>query len=131
MEDYIVLILTVFILIVGAVGKSKRKIIPQPQNEEPVVPDNIWEMMKELGVQQPAPQPVENVIEKVEIMEAPKENQFYGFTAKEEGGSILKYNIFKRELNLKKTNISEIKKGEQFSLRKAIIYSEILNRKYI
>ena len=128
MEDYIVIILMAIILIFGAIGRSKKKVIPQPQNEEPIEHDDFWGMMEELEVQPPTPQPVK----KVEFMKVPKVNPVYGFIAKEEGVSILKDRILKSESDIKKTNKSNIiKKDDKFSLRKAIIYSEILNRKYI
>jgi len=117
----------VVIWVVGFAGKSKRKVIPQPQNKEPLVPNNLLEMIKVLGVQPPPLQPVD----KVEIIEEPEENHLYGFTAYEEGGSILKGNVLRSESDLKKINKSDTIKDERFSLRKAIIYSEILNRKYI
>ena len=129
MENYIVIILTIIILIAGAVGRNKRKITLQPQGEEPFIPSNPWGIMEELRVQPPIPQPVKNIIERIEIMDTPEKNPLYGFTAKEEGGSILKDSILKSELNLKKTNTSDNIK--EFSLKEAVIYSEILNRKYI
>ena len=130
MEDYIVIILTIIILIFGAVGRNKKKIALQPQNKEPFASDDFWGVIEELGIQPTTPQPVEKLNEKIEIIKEPEKNRFYGFTAEEEGGSILKNSIFKSELNRKKTKRDTIK-NKRFSLREAVIYSEILNRKYI
>jgi hypothetical protein len=130
MENYIVIILTVIIFIISAVGKNKRKIILQQQNYEPYVSDNDWETTEEPITSQSIYRPVDNFIEDTGITEeVHEENPFYKFTPNEEGGSIPTNSILKNELNLKKTNNS-IKVGK-FSLKKAVIYSEILNRKYI
>jgi hypothetical protein len=129
MEDYIVIILTIIILIVGAVGRNKRKNIEQPANDEPAVSDNLWGLMDELGLQ-PMQQQIETIEEQVEIIRDPYENPSYDFTAKEEGASAFKNKEQKKAAQSDKIKKEENIKSERFSLRKAVIYSEILNRKY-
>jgi uncharacterized protein YneF (UPF0154 family) len=129
MEDYIVIILTIIILIVGAVGRNKRKNIEQPANDEPAVSDNLWGLMDELGLQ-PTQQQIETIEEQVEIIRDPYENPSYDFTAKEEGASAFKNKEQKKAAQSDKIKKEENIKSERFSLRKAVIYSEILNRKY-
>jgi ABC-type transporter lipoprotein component MlaA len=129
METYIVIILTVIIFIISAVGKNNRKIILQQQNDEPYEPYNNRETTEEPVAYQSIYKPVDNSIEYKESIKAPEEKTFYRFTPNEEGGSISRNSILKNELNLKKTN-KDIK-DRKFSLKKAVIYSEILNRKYI
>jgi len=128
MEDYIVIILTVIILIFGAVGRNKKKIALQPQNKEPFESDDFWEVIEELGMQQPVPQRVGSYTEKVEIINAPEKKSFNEFTAKKEKSSILKNSIVNAKLDINENNTV---KNKRFSLREAVIYSEILNRKYI
>ncbi len=132
MEDYIVIILTIIILIVGAVGRNKKKIAQQSEFEEPHEPENnLWDIMEELGVQSPIPKTAENRINEIEIVEMSTENPYHSFSADEEGGSYIKDKILRNEMKIEKPENSEYPKKERFSLKKAIIYSEILNRKYI
>ena len=130
MENYIIIIIAAIVLVIRAIETGKRKATPQPQNGKPAVPNNLLEMIKELGVQPPAPQPVESIIES-EIIKTPEENYMYEFTANEEGGSMFKSSNLKSNAEEKKAAKSNTVKNERFSLKKAVIYSEILNRKYI
>ena len=129
MENYIIIIAAI-VLVIRAIETGKRKATPQPQNGNVAVPNNLLEMIKELGVQPPVPQPVESIIES-EIIETHDENYMYGFTANEEGGSMFKSSNLKSNAEEKKTAKSSIIKSKRFSLKQAVIYSEILNRKYI
>lgn len=129
MENYIVIILMVIIFIASTVGKSKEKVILQQQNTEPDTPDNNRDTISESGTVQSVYQPAYNFVKNRGSMKAPEEDNFYSFTPKEEGGSVSRDSISNKESNIKQT-VKDIK-ARKFSLKKAVIYSEILNRKYI
>ena len=127
MDDLVVIILTLIIAGAGVFGQMKKKkqatTIPGEQKN----PENIWDLFKEEmfpQMQQTTPEYYLNE----EPESIPYENeQGYKFEAKNEGGIIIN-NEVKPEITVK-DSIKE--KKEVFSLRKAVIYSEILNRKYI
>jgi hypothetical protein len=130
MDDLVVIILTLLIAGAGAIGQMKKKkpatTIPAGQAKQPA---NIWELFNEEvfpQILQPELEP-ENYLE-AEPESIPYENeQGYKFEAKNEGGIIIN-----NEIKPEPTINNEIKnKKEVFSLRKAVIYSEILNRKYV
>ena len=128
MDDLVVIILTLIIAGAGVLGQMKKKkqatTIPTGQAKQP---ENIWDLFKEEAFPQILqPEPEYYMEEEPESI--PYENeQGYKFEAKNEGGIIIN-NEVKPEI----TVIDSIKeKKEVFSLRKAVIYSEILNRKYI
>jgi hypothetical protein len=125
MKDYIIILLVIAVYIVQIIRKNKRTVVLQPQKEEPTVPADFFEMLESMEIQPVISQPAENI--KNIRAEMPAENPFYEFTANEEGGSILK--DIKSNLNAEKTGKTMI--GKRFPLRKAVIYNEILNRKYI
>ncbi len=127
MDDLVVIILTLIIAGAGVFGQMKKKkqatTIPGEQKN----PENIWDLFKEEmfpQMQQTTPEYYLNE----EPESIPYENeQGYKFEAKNEGGIIIN-----NEVKPEMTVIDSIKeKKEVFSLRKAVIYSEILNRKYI
>jgi hypothetical protein len=104
--------------------------------EEPKNPENIWDLFREetlLPELKTEPDYIEieqgeSELYKYEQPESiPYDNeQGYKFEAKNEGGTLIN-----KELKSKPVTIQEIsKKKEKFPLRKAVIYSEILNRKY-
>jgi len=127
MDDLVVIILTLIIAGVGIFGQiKKKKQIPVAPGEQKK-PENFWDLFQEQAF--PSVPGVESEYEEIEHQEAePYENeQGYMFEANNEGGKV-STNELKTE-----TDIRDIikKKEERFSLRKAVIYSEILNRKYI
>ena len=127
MDDLIVIILTLIIAGAGALGQMKKKKQVQAAPGEQKNPENIWDLFKEEAfpkAQQAEPEYYFN--EQPESI--PYENeQGYRFEAKNEGGIIINDNVKTSPL------VKEVikKKKEKFPLRKAVIYSEILNRKYI
>ena len=129
MENYIVIILMVIIFIASTVGKSKEKVILQQQNTEPDTPDNNRDTISESETVQSVYQPAYNFVKNRGSMKVLEEDNFYSFTPKEEGGSVSRDSISNKESNIKQT-VKDIK-ARKFSLKKAVIYSEILNRKYI
>lgn len=127
MDDLIVIILTLLIAGAGAIGQMKKKKQPTAVPGGQKRPENIWELFnQDVFPQTPQTKPEYYVDEQPES--EPYENeQGYKFEAKNEGGIIIS-NEVKPEPAIK-DSIKE--KKEVFSLRKAVIYSEILNRKYI
>ncbi len=131
MEDFIVIILTLIIVIIGAVGKTKRKNIQQPADNQKAQPGNLWDFLNEFDenkVQQNREIIDEPVINQ-EIISEPK-TPVYNFTAKNEGGSKMNRDNSKAEEKPEETKTFKKRPDESFSLRKAVIYNEILNRKY-
>lgn len=128
MDDLIVLILTLVIGVIGVVGqirKKKQQTAQDPQEKEP----GFWDMLEEEMEMTPQQNPerqteVKPVAEPVERKVKPA----YEFTPENEGNS-MKYDEF---INNSKVEVPKKKKQKQkFPLKKAIIYSEVLNRKYV
>lgn len=127
MDDLIVVILTLLIAGAGAIGQMKKKKQLPVESEEPKTPENIWELLRgETFSQKPYNAPVFDEIEKEES-EPYINEQEYKFEAKNEGGLLVNTEMKVHSPDVKITTKNKIK----FPLRKAIIYSEILNRKYI
>lgn len=127
MDDLIVVILTLLIAGAGAIGQMKKKKQLPVETEEPKTPENIWELLRgETFTQKPYNAPVFDEIEKEESDPYINE-QGYKFEAKNEGGLLVNTETKVQSPDVKITTKNKAK----FPLRKAIIYSEILNRKYI
>lgn len=128
MDDIVVIIITLIVALVGILNRKKKKsatqsAAPDTTNE----PSGFWDMIMDGGkVQEETvteyvePEPV------VESFEKPRIKPKYKFSADNEGSSDIK-NELKDTLKEKRKVTIE---GEEFSLRKAVIYNEILNRKY-
>ena len=136
MDDLIVIILTLIIAGAGAIGQLKKKKQMPVATQESKNPENIWDLFREetlLPELKTKPdyieiEQVESELYKYEQPESiPYENeQGYNFNANNEGGLLLKKEFKSKPL----TTLKISKKKEKFPLRKAVIYSEILNRKY-
>ena len=132
MDDLLVIILTLIIAVVGALNQVRKKkaqpVEEQPESESST--SDFWEFLdddeetvvpirekevKAKTVEEPIPEPIQ-------INLKPR----YQFSAQNEGKSVSMERM-KPELK-KAVKGSNIK--DEFSLRKAVIYSEILNRKY-
>ena len=137
MDDLIVIILTLIVAAAGALGQLKKKkqaTAPVESDGEPAQPESFWDLFKEDSGQQQHvekqeyeeydnEQNEEQVASKVVVKtEKPK----YHFAQQNEGKSVVKDKLPVKVKRLK------LKSGirNDFSLRKAVIYSEILNRKY-
>ncbi len=120
----------VLVAVVGAFGQRKkqknRQAVGKTQSKQPM---DFWEMLREQSRENvPSAEP-EQVFEAEDesIDVVPKQEPVYRFRPQNEGAS-----------NIVPTRVEEPKKkerkvlidGEKFSLRKAVIYSEIMNRKY-
>ena len=127
MDDLVVIILTLIIAAIGIIGQAKKKKQVSVAPEKQKNPENFWDLFREEpfdSVQKEEPEYL--IVDQEEVV--PYENeQNYSFDAKNEGGKLIN-NELKAE-----TPAREIikKKVEGFSLRNAVIYSTILNRKYI
>ena len=136
MDDLIAVILTLIIAGAGALGQIKKKKQMPVATEEPKNPENIWELFREenllpeLKTEPDYTEIVEDesVLYKYEQPESiPYDNeQDYKFEANNEGGTLINQEFVINPLTTKEIS----KKREKFPLRKAVIYSEILNRKY-
>lgn len=135
MDDLIVIILTLIIAVVGALGQIKKKKQGQPQNQQTdqeQEPSGFWDIFEkeqEYTVDQQEEMPHQEVeVQPVTINEKVERTiPQYEFTPENEGKSIYGDDLtMKHEQKNKHTK----RKIKDFSLKKAVIYSEILNRKY-
>jgi hypothetical protein len=129
MDDLIVIILTLIVAGVGVLGQLKKKKQAQAGSESNKKATNsFWDLIQgEAGFNQ---QGVKSDFEETDFDNQQEEvlvkKPVYGFDRKKD-----------KELEIERdiketTGKSKIKSGvkNDFSLRKAVIYSEILNRKY-
>ena len=128
MDDFVVIILTLVIAVIGIVGQTRKKKIVGQQPTTRRAPQNFWDILEA----QMAPEPVEYVQEpelepENEIVDVVPDTPVYEFDAKNEGKRTMKEEV---DSAIFVAGVKKIKK-EKFPLRKAIIYSEILKRKYI
>lgn len=126
MDDLIVVILTLLIAGAGAIGQLKKKkeipVSPEVQNN----PENIWDLFKQEAFASEVQKEPEYFTEASVESEPYVNEQGYKFELLNEGGTLLK-----NQINIQPAvNETTTKKKEKFPLRKAVIYSEILNRKY-
>lgn len=137
MDDLIVIILTLVFAVAGVLGQMKKKKKFAGDEGQQEASDSILDMFKEeLGINdETQPQYYEDPVE-VPVKQEVKEKKVekvssvdysrYQFRSENEGTSEISQEAPKVE---KREKISAgIRKD--FTLRKAVIYSEILNRKY-
>ena len=135
MEDLIVIILTLIIGAIGALGHIKKKrAADQELNKLPRNPNDPMEEHHEYDHAfephqwEDEAQEEEIILEEETLHEAEGIKHPYHFKAEDEGGSVFQDDLTgSKELKLKE---KIRKRTVGFSLRKAVIYSEILNRKY-
>ncbi|MEE4286063.1 MAG: hypothetical protein V2I31_07940 [Mariniphaga sp.] len=125
MDDIIVIILTLIFIVASIFGqKKKRKPVSEVETEPQSSGDNFWDMLNDEwkeARQTDAPNQ-QRPIEKQE--QANMDPKPYTFQPEKEGAVAVA-----QKPKETKTTISKIKK-KKFPLRDAVIYSEILNRKY-
>jgi len=141
MDDLVVIILTLIFAAAGIFGQMKKKQAanrnenqPEPQPEaESGESDNFWDFLD--------PEPQKNYMEQAPVVESEEQKQQvqpvakepvvkkprYQFQPKNEGNSIYANDLTSD--NKVDENAGQNSK-DRFSLKKAVIYSEILNRKY-
>ncbi len=121
MDDIIVLILTLVFIAAGIFGQMKKRQLPPEQPGEAIPGrQNFWDPFEE---EQEEPIGVTEHLQPVK--EVAKEDRFHT------SASMMKREFPKKVAEIKpekpKPAIAQLKK---FPLKKAVIYSEILNRKY-
>ena len=121
MDDLIVIILTLAVAGFGILGQLKKKKQEASGATPPKQPENFWDLIKNetnFPVQEEEVEYFEE--ENPEPIVSPKVGYQKINTIREKKSGI------KNEVSQK----PRLKVKEEFSLRKAVIYSEILNRKY-
>lgn len=132
MDDLIVIILTLIVLVAGAFGQTKKKKQQLPVAGQSQKPGDFWDLFDE----KPQPQISSSVFPVTTESEEDnptgrEEKHDYGFSSQDEGGTIF---------STGKTIVEPVRETkhpqsrftfDKFSLRDAVVYSEILNRKYI
>jgi hypothetical protein len=128
MDDIIVIILTLLVAVFGALNQHRKKKAAQNsapnQSQEPT---GFWDMiMDNQAVQEEVIPEYDDKATVVEKYPEPEVAPKYEFVPSSEGRSDVI-----AEINAVLKEKSEVTvDGEKFSLRKAVIYNEILNRKY-
>jgi hypothetical protein len=126
MDDLIVIILTLLIAGAGAIGQLKKKKEIPVSPEVPNNPEDIWDLFKQEVFAPEVQKQPEYFAEDIEESDPYINEQGYKFEPVNEGGTLIN-----NQINIQPAvNKTITKKKEKFPLRKAVIYSEILNRKY-
>lgn len=127
MDDIIVLILTLIFIVAGIFGQmKKRQAANQPQPESQPKEDDFWELLKE-GWDETGKQVEKTQTAGENFKKVPVQQKEYQFKAENEGERLIKESSVKSMRNFDRRK--ETKKNK-FPLKEAVIYSEILNRKY-
>ena len=126
MDDLIVIILTLIVAVIGTIGQIKKKKKEQLNVGQPKKTPGIW------GLFQEEPEfPVQNMEaeyyedEELDVVEQKIVSDF-GMNTKREKMLDLEQTLTKNAAYEQ----AKLNGREKFSLRKAVIYSEIINRKY-
>ena len=133
MEDYIFIIIAIVLSAIGAINKNKKKKLAQMGNEEATRPrPSVFDQFFDDPVfEAPKPEPIVEKPKKVEpkikplkkpAMQTPFQQSTVGIPRKK-----IKTSFSEEEEIVEKTRESVM---DGFSLKKAFIYSEILQRKY-
>ena len=128
MDDLVVIILTLLVAVIGIIGQTKKRKAAGQQPQPAKSPQNFWDMLESqletetLVEEQDTDHEVED--ERIDIVPQVPE---YKFEADSEGVGRIKENAVSEISESEK----QVSKKEKFPLRKAVIYSEILRRKYI
>ena len=132
MDDLVVLILTLIIVVLGAIGQFKKKKPEQPNESQNNSSEDFWDMLTEENEFVPQQPKVTPEVKQVQPDPVAPKSRSYTFSAKNEGISDLTKtdDLTKQPMQVYKEEETDKTNTEKFSLRKAIIYSEIINRKY-
>jgi hypothetical protein len=130
MDDIIVLILTLIFIIAGVFGQMKKRQTeanaePEPDSSsEKQGSGNFWDHLQDEW-EEPEPEKAEPVLQKQPRFRNIEQN--YLFKAEDEGKrTFTRTTKISEPLQVDKRSSKRIK----FPLKKAVIYSEILHRKY-
>ena len=131
MDDLLVIIFTLIVAVIGALGQINKKKKPVSTGNQPAEngSDNFWGMVEEQFYDEQPEQEQQQETEKIDKPEETEERMpVYKFKAENEGTPVTRPDRTKEIKKEKKPKAN--KKLKEFSLRKAVIYSEILNQKY-
>ena len=133
MDDLIIIILTLIIAVAGTIGqiKKKKQVQPEVDEAENDTSGNIWSFIDDI-VEPPTQKDYKTEYEEVEDLPKEKaEPEDYSFSAEKEGQRSAENIVsLKDEIRENVKGEKKEKISDTFSLKKAVIYSEILNRKY-
>jgi len=132
MDDILVIILTLIIAVVGVLNQNKKKKAQKPAPEGKTnAQKNFWEQLLDDGELFEQPRAVveeEPLFEQTVEVQEPVFESKPEITIPENGGMLKKVSSEVAPVVKQKKKI--YKQGRKFSLREAVIYSEILNNKY-
>lgn len=137
MDDLVVIILTILVAVVGALSRKKKKreanLPSSGESQMTSQPMDLWDMiMQDENETQPIDEQQHTKFEMEEsepeiVLDSVPEKHDSSFKPSSEGSSDMQ-EMLKESLNPKSKKVYV--DGEKFSLRKAVIYNEILRRKY-
>ncbi len=138
MDDLIVIIVTLIIAGIGVLGQIKKRKPATQNNQQQNKSGGFWNMLEnELNIREQPQEQFQEAEEEEETTEPVTETEGvetekqYQFSPEEEGMSIYKIESVEELQEEEKVKPTKLRKSSvQFSLRKAVIFSEILNRKY-
>lgn len=124
MDDVIVIILTLIFIVASIFGQKKKR-QPLPEAEQQSTGENFWDMLdEEWNEMKTANKPQQQKPVQKQETNMPGSTS-YAFRPEDEGPK------FVAPTPEKPATTVPIAKKKKFPLREAVIYSEILNRKYI
>ena len=129
MDDIVVIILTLIVAVFGILNKTRKKNAASGESPSGAgSTQDFWEMLMDDNEDVPRqPQPPEVRHEIVEEEPVKEARPAYQFSTETKKTAPLK----RKMQRAKKSKKQSLILGEKFSLKKAVIYSEIVNRKYV
>lgn len=127
MDNIVAIILILLLAVIGIVGQTNRRKTASQQPKTDKSPQNIWDLLESQMAPEPRmEEPEPEFDQEDDMVDVVPETPVYEFDAKNEGKGKVK------EDAVSKISVQENQKTrkEKFPLRKAVIYSEILKRKY-
>nr|WP_319572983.1 hypothetical protein [uncultured Draconibacterium sp.] len=129
MDDILVIILTLIVAVFGILNKKRKKnATPGVSAPQTGSTQDFWEMLMDEDKDVSTPQRPQFVQDE-EVEEEPAQEVHPAFQFSTEARRSVP---LKRQMQrAKKSKKQSLILGEKFSLKKAVIYSEIINRKYV
>ena len=128
MDDLVVIILTLLVATIGIISQSKKRQAANKQPQPGKTPQNFWDLLQsQVEAEQQHYEPELEFEQEDEPVDSVPIIPQYKFETENEGTSDIKEKM-NQEISVEEKLKS---KKEKFPLKKAVIYSEILNRKYI